>query len=225
MIEALKLCNPSLKIKDVREDSFKKFGKVLEDFPFQKTNELMENISIPKEGNIYITSERILERDGLKSLLEKKYYGGMEIQIGYCNGNNSTLGGLEYHKGSEINVAITDFVLLLGHVTDIQDGIFSTNNLEGFYVPAGMAIEVYQTTLHLSPCKVSDRGFKCVVILPRGTNTPINDEEKEFDEWLFMRNKWLLAHPENERFVTSGAYIGIKGENLLVRYPPVKNMK
>ncbi|WP_164215309.1 DUF4867 family protein [Virgibacillus sp. YIM 98842] len=219
MIEELKAHNPLLTVMDVREDAFKIYGKVLEDFPFSKVNELMENIDIPKEGNVYVATEQILEDEDLKSFIEKRYYGGMDIQVGYCNGKNSNLNGVEYHKGSEINVAITDFVLLLGHVNDIQEGSFSVKDVKGFYVPAGTAIEIYQTTLHLSPCKTSDKGFKCVVVLPRGTNDPISDEEKEFDERLFMKNKWLLAHPENERFRAAGAYVGIKGENITVRYP------
>ena len=45
----------------------------------------------------------------------------MPIQIGYCNGPNSTLNGLEYHKSSEINIAITDMVLLLGKVQEVEN--------------------------------------------------------------------------------------------------------
>ena len=45
-----------------------------------------------------------------------KSFGEMEIQIGYCNGHNSMLNALEYHKSSEINVAATDAVLLLGSI-------------------------------------------------------------------------------------------------------------
>ncbi len=37
----------------------------------------------------------------------------MPIQIGYCNGRNTTYNGFEYHKGSEINIAVTDFMLVL----------------------------------------------------------------------------------------------------------------
>lgn len=219
MIEKLRSLNHLLNMKDIHDPSFKKFGKVLDDFPVLEIREQMSNIEIPNEGNVYVASEKTLVDNELKSLLEKKYYGGMRIQIGYCNGNNSNLNGLEFHKGSEINVAITDLVLLLGHINDICDGVFSVTDVQGYYVPAGTAIELYQTTLHLSPCKVSDKGFKCAVILPEGTNTEIKEEEKELDRWLFKKNKWLLAHPESKHFIDAGAYIGIKGENLTVHYP------
>ena len=70
----------------------------------------MELMDIPEEGNHYVPSEPKLELSALQTFVEQNYYGGMNVQIGYCNGNNSNLGGLEYHKGSEINVAMTDMV-------------------------------------------------------------------------------------------------------------------
>lgn len=82
----------------------------------------------------------------------------------------------------------------------------------------GTAIEMYQTTLHLSPCRVSDIGFKDVVILPRGTNTPLNnggtDEAAIGEERLLLqRNKWVIAHPDREPLIKQGAYPGLLGEN------------
>ena len=79
-------------------------------------------------------------------------YGGMDIEIGYCNGRNTTYNGFEYHKGSEINVAVTNFMLVLGHVWEIKDNTYRVEDARVFFVPRGTAIEMYQTTLHLSPC-------------------------------------------------------------------------
>ncbi|WP_100406928.1 DUF4867 family protein [Bacillus solitudinis] len=219
MIEQLKTLNSTLPLADVGDESFKRFGKVLENFPINEIEKLMKETGIPESGNVYVPSIKSWEEGSLKTYVEKAYYGGMSIQIGYCNGKNSNLNGLEYHKGSEINIAITDFVLLLGHVNDIMNGKFSVNHLEGFFLPKGTAIEMFQTTLHLAPCKLTNKGFKCVVILPAGTNTALLEEEKEHDELLFMRNKWLLSHPENDRFMSQGAYPGITGENIAVKYP------
>ena len=178
----------------------------------------MSNIPVPDQGNKYVTSDEELENHGLNELIARNYYGSMDIQIGYCNGNNSNLGGLEFHKGSEINVAVTDMVLLIGHVNDMGHNSFNTNYLKAFYVPQGYAIEMYQTTLHLAPCKVTKGGFKCVVILPKGTNTPLNPEEKIKDPLLFKRNKWLIAHEEQKDFVSQGVHIGIEGPNVFVPY-------
>ncbi|MBN8210487.1 DUF4867 family protein [Bacillus sp. NTK071] len=219
MIEVLQEMNRHLELESVDTDSFKFYGKVLTDFPYEEIAERMQATAIPEEGNQYVPSAQELEDESIKRFVEKRYFGGMPVQIGYCNGNNSSLGGLEFHKGSEINVAVTDFVLLLGHTNDIVNNQFNVNKIKGFFVPKGTAIEMYQTTLHLAPCKVSDEGFKCTVILPEGTNLPLEDSEKEYDPLLFMKNKWLLAHPEHERFRKLGAYQGILGENLTVTYP------
>lgn len=218
MLDQLQKMNVSLNIRHVEDSSFKNFGRILERFPDEDLIPLTEDLPVPESGNVYVPSEPALELKGLKSTIQKRYYGGMDIQIGYCNGNNSNLGGLEYHKGSEINVAATDMVLLLGHLNDMEESTFSTNHLKAFYIPKGYAIEMFQTTLHLAPCKVTGEGFKCIVILPEGTNTPLKDEEKGEDSLLFMRNKWLIAHEEHQRFVSQGAHVGIKGPNVFVQY-------
>ena len=46
--------------------------------------------------------------------IEKIFYGELPIQIGYCNGHNELLNAVEYHRSSEINLAATDAVLILG---------------------------------------------------------------------------------------------------------------
>ena len=75
---------------------------------------------------------------------------------------------LEYHRNSEINVAATDLVLLIGEQKDIEDDFtYDTSKIEAFLVPAGTAIEVYATTLHYAPCNVKESGFQCVVVCRR----------------------------------------------------------
>ncbi|QHT47999.1 DUF4867 family protein [Bacillus sp. SB49] len=218
MLKQLQDLNQSMNVEDVRSKSFIRYGRVLEDFPFQRFEERMARTLIPEEGNEYVPGSAELEEPELKSLLERRYYGGMSCQIGYCNGNNSNLGGLEYHKGSEINVAMTDMVLLLGHLNEVEDNSFDTGFLKAFYIPKGTAVEIYQTTLHLAPCKVTADGFKCMVILPEGTNTPLEEEQAGEDPLLYMKNKWLLAHEEHDRFVSNGAHVGIKGPNVFVQF-------
>ena len=41
--------------------------------------------------------------------------------IGYCNGKNRKLNALEYHRSSEVNVAVTDMILLTGMEQDIGE--------------------------------------------------------------------------------------------------------
>ena len=108
-------------------------------------------------------------------------------------------------------------ILILGCEQDIEkDGTYDTSRMEAFMVPQGTVIEVYGTTLHYAPCNVAESGFKCVVVLPRGTNTEIEKEGPytEEDKMLFARNKWLIAHPDAR---IEGAFNGLKGENLSVK--------
>ena len=91
--------------------------------------------------------------------------------------------------------------------------------IAAFYVPAGTVIEVYATTLHFCPCQVSDEGFISIVILPRGTNKPLEHPRDDAGEGrlLWARDKWLIAHPEAPA-VQRGAYPGLHGENYEIRY-------
>lgn len=211
-----------IEIHKLSDTMFFKYGRVLTDFDFSELNEYMVNESkIPEEGNVYVASVEEMESKKIFHKMKDIVYGGMDIQIGYCNGNNSFLNGLEYHKGSEVNFAVTDFVLQLGQVQDIANNQYDSKNVEAFLVPKGTAIELYQTTLHFAPCKLSDTGFKCIVILPSGTNTPLDSKPESNDlesKILFMKNKWLLAHVDNKVLLGRGAYPGIVGKNYKIKY-------
>lgn len=217
MFEAIQANNPHIPLFHVESESFLPYGKIMKREDLSGIIHYMGNTAIPEEGNIYVASVDEMEQLPVSRKIEATVYGQMDIQVGYCNGRNSHLNGLEYHKGSEINIAVTDLVLLLGKVQDIVDNRYSTQNVEGFFVPKGTVIEIYQTTLHFAPCKVHQEGFKCVVILPKGTNTPLDnlvDPVREEDQLLWMKNKWLLAHPDKKALVERGVHPGIVGTNL-----------
>lgn len=217
-LEELAKFNKHIEIKDLRHKSFLKYGKIIEGYNFDELIQYMDKETfIPTEGNIYVASVSQMENTKVKERLENEFYGEMPIEIGYCNGRNSTLNGLEYHKGSEINVAVTDLVLLLGELGDIEENKYNSKKVEAFYISKGTAIQIYETTLHFGPCKTCEEGFKCIVVLPKGTNEPLkNDRSKYTDKLLFARNKWLLAHPERKPLIEKGAYGGIVGENIAI---------
>ena len=209
-----------VKIYSVFDNEFLPYGRIIEGYDFSKLIEYMATTPIPEAGNIYVPSVAEMENTDIKSDVERCLYGDMPIQIGYCNGRNSTYNGFEYHKGSEVNIAVTPFMLVLGHVWEIEDNKFYVGKEKVFFVPQGTAIEMYATTLHLSPCKVTDDGFRDVVILPKGTNTPLPDKGKNGDketELLLHRNKWVLAHKDREPLIKQGAYSGFIGENKELR--------
>ena len=64
--------------------------------------------------------------------------------------------------------------------------------------------------------RVCDEGFKDIVILARGTNTPLTEKTECADPesvLLLQRNKWVIAHPEREPLIKQGAHPGVIGEN------------
>ncbi len=200
----------------VTDPAFAPYGRIVSGYDFSGLMDKMAATSVPESGNVYVASVPELEQDPEAEKLCQGLYGGMPIQIGYCNGRNSTYNGFEYHKGSEINVAVTDFMLVLGHSWLIKDNCYRVEDAQVFFVEKGAAIEMYQTTLHLSPCKVSDGGFKDIVILPRGTNTPLEARPASGDpesRLLLQKNKWVIAHPEREPLIRQGAFPGLLGEN------------
>jgi len=219
LINELKKLNPDLDLKEVNDRSFKEYGKIISGYDFAGLLSYMERETpVPEEGNIYKASVPEMEAFPVCERLMNEFYGEMPIQAGYCNGRNSSLNGLEYHIGSEIDVAVTDLVLLLGKLQDVADGHFHSEKVDAFFVLKGTALQLYETTLHFSPCKTSPDGFKCIVVLPRGTNEPlVNAGNKQSDRLLFARNKWLLAHPERKNLIEKGAWPGITGDNIEVK--------
>lgn len=222
MINQLNQRNQALKIYDINDKKFNEFGKILDFKYFKDSIRYIKDLTnIPEEGNIYIANDLTFESALSDKSVFLKVFGESPVQYGYCNGLNSKLNALEYHKSSEINIAVTPLVLLLGNPNKIKDGIFDSKDVVAFYLPENTAIELYPRILHFAPCKVTDDGFKCGVILPLGTNTEFIKNKtitSEEDKYLFKTNKWLLAHSENERMLNQGAKIGIRGENLEVKY-------
>ncbi|MBQ7840427.1 MAG: DUF4867 family protein, partial [Lachnospiraceae bacterium] len=104
-------------------------------------------------------------------------------------------------------------VLMIGCQQDIVDFTYDTSKVEAFRVPAGTAIEVYATTLHYAPCNIEDKGFQCVVVLPKNTNLPLDKKHAGGEDGhLTAKNKWLLGHPEGG--LPEGSPMGLIGENL-----------
>lgn len=222
MLERLNEVN-DVKITSVFDDDFKTYGNVIRGYDFSEMISYMEDhTDIPEQGNVYVASVPEMESLSIVQKVQGFFYGDMPIQVGYCNGRNSTYNGFEYHKGSEINVAVTDFMLVLGHTWEIaKDNTYKVEDAKVFFVPKGTAIEMFQTTLHLSPCKVTDEGFKGVVILPRGTNTPLDKKPQNATgeaRLLLQRNKWVISHPEREPLMKQGAFPGLIGVNKELYY-------
>lgn len=202
-----------MKIYSVTDERFGKYGKVIEGIDFSGLVKAMEETPCPDDV-VYVPGDEKLEALPVMKELAEITYGELPIQIGYCNGHNCMLNALEYHRSSEVNVAATDAVLMLGSQQDItKDFTYDTSKVEAFLVPAGVAVEVYATTLHYAPCGVDGAGFKVAIVLPKGTNLDLDREHKGGEDGhLTAKNKWLLGHPEGG--LPEGSPMGLVGKNL-----------
>ena len=239
-LERLRRANPTLAIRDLADPRFGLFGRVLSE-DFSELAELADRITdIYPQANRYVASCADLEAPPYMERLGM-YFGLAKIQIGYCNGPNSRLNAVEWHKSTEIDIAVSDLALLLGSRADIDgSGHIDSSILACFFVPKGAAIELLPEVLHFSPCRAHPEGFKSIIVLPRGTNdalppefapkaplnapptaivsrgAPPSAEPVPESRFLFMKNKWLIAHPERKPLVEKGAFVGILGENIEV---------
>lgn len=205
-----------MKIESVYDLSFNPYGQVLVGYDTAALISAMERVPLPETGVAYEPSIAALEANVIFGQLQNNAYGGMPIQIGMCWGHNTRLNCLEYHRDSEINIGTGDFILLLAKREEITDGKLDTTRVRAFRVPAGIAVEVWATTLHYAPCHVIEAdGFRVAVVLPKGTNeskpviAPITAE----DRWLWVRNKWLLAHSDSDE-ARKGAPVCLTGPNM-----------
>lgn len=205
-----------MKILSVFDTEFSAYGAVLESYDFTQLITELEQTECPENKVLYVPSHAGMEQTQVAKELENRYYGGMPIQIGYCNGQNDTLNCLEYHRDDEVNICATDIILLLAKQDDMQNFTVHTDCVKAFWVPAGTAVMLRSFALHYAPCHTEKTGnFRVAVVLPRGTNTEVPQivvASKE-DKLLWGRNKWLIAHPEAPE-AEQGAYVGLKGENI-----------
>jgi hypothetical protein len=211
-LDRLRALNPARDIQAATQTEFSNYGELVTGFDFSVALDWLDNNSpIPDEGNCYVQGEPELEKLPLKEALENDFWGGVTCQIGYCNGRNTMLNGLEYHKCSELLVAGTDLVLFLAQRQELSDHRISSDKVKSFYLAKGEAVELYATTLHYVPCRVSEPYFRTLIILPQGTNLPLADSGG--GGVLRSCNKWFIAHEDSAAQRARGAFMGMNGEN------------
>ena len=207
-----------MQILNVTDPEFTNYGRIIEGYEAEIT-EIMETLGektpVPA-GTDYVAEDKVLQELPAADKITNSLFGGSPMQFGWCNGHNTKLNCLEYHRSSEINLGATDFILLLAKREEIVDYKIDSSKVKAFRVPKGVMVEVYATALHYAPCQASkDSGFQVLVGLPQGTNvgmpsfTPGNQEDK----LMTATNKWLLAHPESSE-AADGAWVGITGTNI-----------
>ena len=216
MLEILKSKNPEIEVLDVHSEKFASYGRIIEGIDISEIVEKAKKIANPESGSTYLPSVEAFEKLPIAEEIKIKFFGEMDTQIGYCWGRNNFFNATEWHTSSEINIAVTDLVIIIGHLWDVKDNKIDSSSFEAFFVPAGTVLECYSTTLHYGPCEADKNGFGWVVCLPKGTNTPLEGEYE--DKLLWAKNKWMIAHNDNAELIEKGAVAGVSGINFEIKY-------
>ena len=205
-----------MKILPITDPAFKPYGRIVEGYPVEGILAALRTCPCPDDV-AYVPKVDCIHAAPDAEKVGEALFGGMPFQLGYCNGHNTKLNCLEYHRDSEFNLGTEDFILLIAKQDEIDDeGKLDTAKVKAFRVPAGVMIECYATTLHYAPCHADPaKGFRVLIGLPLNTNTDYRPEggANQKDATLWARNKWLIAHPESSE-AADGAFVGLYGENI-----------
>lgn len=215
-----------MEIHSVFDEAFHPYGCAWAQVPPELTEPVVAALAAstpcPEGGTAYTPREPALEDLPVADELKATLFGGTDVQLGWCNGHNTCLNALEYHRSNEFNLGTHDFVLLLARRSEIEgagcEATLDTARVQAFRVPAGVLVEVYATTLHYAPCQVDEDGFRVLVALPAGTNGPkpsLSERAAAAGDapLLWVQDKWLLAHPASTE-AAAGAHVGLVGENI-----------
>lgn len=212
-LQTLQRLNPDYSIKSIKDKSFQTFGKIIDEDVSDVIAYVSTNVHPPKLGNRYQPSVPAVEQFSSVQKISQKVYGYMEVMAGVVSGHNHVFNGIEYHQGSETIIAVSDYILIVGHLWEMKDKTYDSSLCQIFYVPQGTIVECYSTTLHYTPICVSDEGFKTICMLLRGTGDTITR-----NDILKKKNKWFIAHVQNEEKIQSGDFPGFTGKMIDIKY-------
>lgn len=205
-----------MKIYKVTDPEFREYGRIVDGYDVQPIVDALLSSTPLSDGVEYVPEDPLLQNLEASRNIAPALYGGLPVEFGWCNGRNTRLNCLEYHRSSEFNLPAEDLILLLARKADMEDMMLDTASVKAFLVPKGVLVEVYAATLHYAPCHADPaKGFRMMVALPRGTNLvlPGHRTVNKEDHYLTAVNKWLLAHPDSDE-ARGGAAAGLKGVNI-----------
>ena len=99
-----------MKIYPVSAPEFAPYGRVITGYEAECkaiTAALAAHTPLP-EATDYVPEELALQSLPEAKTLGVALYGGMPVQFGWCNGHNTKLNCLEYHRDSEFNLGTED---------------------------------------------------------------------------------------------------------------------
>ena len=205
-------------IYSVSDPEFKSYGNVWDNVPSELTSPVLEALAstpIP-EGSKYVASapelEGVMDADKLGFLM----FGGRPFQLGWCNGHNTRLNCLEYHRASEFNLGAR-LILLVAHRWEIEDGKLDTACVKAFRVPAGTLLR-FQHHASLHALHGRRRRLPGDGGAAAGTNGPRPEAAADMptagDSYCYWKaDKWVLCHADSPK-AAEGGYVGLIGKNL-----------
>lgn len=220
ILDRLNEINEHIRIYPASDKRFNSYGMIHKADGMDAVIDFLKGNAVAEERQVYyeMSVEGLERQNKFNEYIKKTIYGEMDLQLGWCYGWCTRLGGLEYHKGSEVIAAATDIVLLLGHRRDIElkgKPVYDLSKVEAFLVKEGALVELYANTLHCTPLQVkTSQQFTTAIALPKGTNGALSFR-CEADGENVMRaavNKWMISHPESGQ-----GYIGITGDNIEIK--------
>lgn len=216
-IEIILKQNEGIDLSSCYCDHFSAYGSILNGYS-EEEFKIVFDLQYESNGGVsYIPGIEELEKCSAVKDIQGAVFGELPVQAGWCRGYNTEVMALEYHKSSEVIVAVTDLILFLGDGRQMKDGKYHYNDVRGYFVPSGTALELYAYTLHFAPLQADKDEFVSIIILPKETNLPLDDFgcelESHENSMLYAKNKWLVAH-KNSKQAAAGAHVGIIGQEI-----------
>jgi hypothetical protein len=224
MIGSLNTENPDLGILPVTDPSFSSYGAVHRKLRVDSLLGAMDRWITVTDGVVCEPDPAGMDRCPRETApIVRTVFGGMEdLQLGWMHGRNSVLNSLEYHKCPEAVVAASDMVVFVGLAQDIvwPEGTYDISRVKAFFVPRGTLYEVLPCCLHGTPTHARRAdGFRCAVMLPRGTRSPVDLPPSAEGEAALLhgRGTWLIAHPSEPSFQGTSVHFGLIGRSIQLR--------
>ncbi|MDD4316876.1 MAG: DUF4867 family protein, partial [Clostridia bacterium] len=168
MLDGIKKKNPDLNV--ICADTASRLFRKLK-IDVSELTEYSVHIDADQE-NTYTASDGAIEETACVKNISREVFAEATVQAGWCCGGGTKMNGMEWHKSAEVIVACTDMALLIGDYFDIKDDVYDSAKAVALFLNKGEAVELLPMTLHLAPLSVNGL-FKAVIILPKGTNAPL----------------------------------------------------
>ena len=120
-----------MEIRSVFDPAFKPYGRVVEGYPVDGLLAALKTTPLP-DAVAYTPREEALHAAADAQAVGEALFGGMPFQLGWCNGHNTRLNCLEYHRDSEFNLGTEAFILLLAKQDEMENGVLDTKEYGRF---------------------------------------------------------------------------------------------